>query len=128
MVFHQDLRRVTDIIHTKLLVGLALLRKFLRLYSGGVTSYTSDCIMYVDKCYVFWQQKVGRTKDNYVPHLNLVHECRAYTIVESNKAKGVQPLKFLITLVLWYFCACAIVGESYTNRILFEWDSLGTGR
>ena len=64
----QDLRRVTNINTYEATCWPSFVLEIFYVFSDGVTRYTCDCTMYIAKGYVFWQQKVGGTKDIIFPH------------------------------------------------------------
>ena len=68
MVLDQDLRRLTD-IHTYEAACWPSFASEIIFYasSDGVTCYATYVWLCIDKCYVFWQQKVGGTKDIIPP-------------------------------------------------------------
>ena len=73
MALDREFRRVTDINTYEATCWPSFALEIFHAYSDGVTCYTCDCIMLLDKCYVFWHQKVGgRTKDITSPSLQKV--------------------------------------------------------
>ena len=62
MVLDQDLRSVTDINTYEAACWPSFVLEIVYASSDGVTCYTCYCIMYIDKCYAFWHQKMGGDK------------------------------------------------------------------